>query len=186
MARIKRPFIETPSEKAAFVYGIQLAAEVAKDYDKYSYHSHLVSECILGKLNVTKRHPRKNPHAKKIKEALDRLDKKISSVEGTMRFMALAIPPFKVVTRTVDVGRGQKINVKEAVTPEGHYIGDPSFAEKLVSKYGISRFELRTPRSKVCSVGFSNKSKLWYGWSHRAIDSFETRAAAARFAESVS
>lgn len=88
--RIKRPFIETPSEKAAFVYGIQLAAEVAKDYDKYSYHSHLVSECILGKLNVMKGRPHKNPQAAKIKAAFDRLDKKMDGLEGTMRFMALA------------------------------------------------------------------------------------------------
>lgn len=88
--RIKRPFIETPSERAAFVYGIELAAEVAKDYDKYSYHSHLVSECILGKLNVLKGRPRKNPWAAKIKEALDRLDRKVGNLEGTMRFMALA------------------------------------------------------------------------------------------------
>jgi len=88
--RIKRPFIETPSEKEAFRYGIELAASVASDYDKYSYHSHLVSECILGKLGVTKGRPHKNPWAAKIKEALDRLDRKVGNLEGTMRFMTLA------------------------------------------------------------------------------------------------
>ncbi len=87
--RIKRPFIETPSEKAAFLYGIQLAAEIAKDYDKYSYHSHLVSECILAKLNVRGR-PHKNPWAAKIMKALDSLDRKVGNLEGTARFMALA------------------------------------------------------------------------------------------------
>lgn len=90
MARLKRPFIETPAEKAAFVYGIQLAAEVAKDYDKYSYHSHLVSECILAKLNVMKGRPHKNPWAAKIKKALDSLEQKVNNLEGTTRFMALA------------------------------------------------------------------------------------------------
>lgn len=88
--RIRRPFIETPSEKAAFRYGIELAAEVAKDYDKYSYHSHLVSECILGKLNVMKGRPHKNPWAAKIMKAVDSLERKVDGLDGTMRFMALA------------------------------------------------------------------------------------------------
>ncbi len=87
--RIRRPFIETPSEKAAFRYGIELAAEIAKDYDKYSYHSHLVSECILAKLNVRKK-PHKNPWAAKIMKALDSLDRKVDGLEGTVRFMTLA------------------------------------------------------------------------------------------------
>lgn len=41
-------------------HGIRYAAEVASRYDKLSSHDHLVSECILGKLNVLKRRPRKN------------------------------------------------------------------------------------------------------------------------------
>lgn len=88
--KIKRPFIETPAEKAAFIYGIQLAAEVASAYDKYSYHSHLVSECILGKLNVMKGRPHRNRWAKRIKEALDQLEHKVDSLGGTVRFMARA------------------------------------------------------------------------------------------------
>lgn len=84
---VKRPLsIDLPSLR----YGIFLAAEVASDYDKYSYHDHLVSECILGKLNVLKRRPRKNPAAAKIKEALDRLERKVDGLEGTTRFMAMA------------------------------------------------------------------------------------------------
>lgn len=86
--KIKRPFIETPAERAAFLYGIRLAAEVASDYDKYSYHGHLVSECILGKLNVMKGRPRKNPWAAKIKKALDRLERKVDNLMGTSRFLA--------------------------------------------------------------------------------------------------
>jgi hypothetical protein len=87
IVKIKRPLsIDGPSMK----YGIQLAAEVAKDYDKYSYHDHLVSECILGKLNVLQGRPKKNPAAAKIKQALDRLERKVDSLEGTTRFMARA------------------------------------------------------------------------------------------------
>lgn len=45
-------------------YGIRLAAEVAADYDRLSSHDHLVSECILGKLNLLERKPRKNKRNK--------------------------------------------------------------------------------------------------------------------------
>lgn len=94
--------------------------------------------------------------------------------------------PYVIVTTKVNLGRGRKADMDEARTPDGHFIGEPRFAEELVRKYGIFRFELRTPKSSVCSVGFSPKKKKWYGWSHRAIAGFKTRAAAARFAESVS
>lgn len=72
------------------VSGIKLAAEVAKDYDKMSYHGYLVSECILGKLNVLKGRPRRNPEALKIKKALDGLEHKVDGLAGTTRFMAKA------------------------------------------------------------------------------------------------
>lgn len=49
----------------AFAYrarqdGICQAAAVAADYDRLSSHDYLVSECILGKLNIMKRKPRRN------------------------------------------------------------------------------------------------------------------------------
>lgn len=43
--------------------GIKLAASVAADYDHLSSHDYKVSECILGKLNVLKRKPRRNRKA---------------------------------------------------------------------------------------------------------------------------
>lgn len=70
------------------ISGIRLAADVAKDYDKLSYHGYLVSECILGKLNVLKGNPRKNPAAKRISEALDRLDRGLDVIQGQQRFIA--------------------------------------------------------------------------------------------------
>lgn len=82
--KIKRPLsIDPPS----FFYGIKLAAEVASGYDKYSSHSHLVSECILGKLNVLKRRPRKNPAAEAMNAVISRIERKLDSLEGTVRFM---------------------------------------------------------------------------------------------------
>lgn len=42
------------------IKGVRMAAEIASEYDHSSSHPYLVSECILGKLNVLKRKPRKN------------------------------------------------------------------------------------------------------------------------------
>lgn len=74
--------------RKAQVSGIKLAADVAKDYDKLSSHGHLVSDCILGKLNVLKGKPRKNKAAVTVEQALSRLEQKVSNLEGTIRFMA--------------------------------------------------------------------------------------------------
>ena len=41
--------------------GAEAAAAVAADYDRLSSHDHLVSDCILGKLNIRRRRPRRNP-----------------------------------------------------------------------------------------------------------------------------
>lgn len=59
-----------------------------------------------------------------------------------------------------------------AYTPSGEYIGDPKWGYRLCVKRGI-RPELRTPDSRVCSIGFSTKDGKWYGWSHRAIFGFK-------------
>jgi hypothetical protein len=75
--------------------------------------------------------------------------------------------------------------LRAAFTPGGDYIGDPSTAHTLCVHYGIVP-EPRTPQSKMCSVGYSKRRRKWYGWSHRAIAGFKTRAQAARYAESVS
>ncbi len=73
----------------------------------------------------------------------------------------------------------------QAFSLNGNYIGSEKDAIFLTEKYGIEP-EKRTEKSSVCSIGYSEKKKLWYGWSHRAISGFATRAEAAKFAESVS
>lgn len=96
-------------------------------------------------------------------------------------------PPFRIEIEKIDVGKGRpKMDMPKAVSKDGHFIGSPSDAKMLWKKFGITVFELRTSKSKVCSVGYNPTKKLWYGWSHRGISSFKTRAAAAKFAESVS
>ncbi|MGI0148686.1 MAG: hypothetical protein ACREDF_04040 [Thermoplasmata archaeon] len=95
--------------------------------------------------------------------------------------------PYLVRHEFVSIAKGSKpVLVKSAYSKEGHYIGDPEVAERLWKRYGIEQFELRTSKSQVCSIGWSQRDKLWYGWSHRAIDGFKTKREAADFAESVS
>ena len=79
---------------------------------------------------------------------------------------------------------GTFLEILSAYTLTGHYIGDPGAARHLCVRRGI-RPEPRVPGNHVCSVG-KDKRGRWWGWSHRAISSFATRRAAARFAESVS
>lgn len=45
-------------------------------------------------------------------------------------------------------------------------------AEVLAKKYGITQREKRTPTSQVCSIGYSERKKKHFGWSHRAIAGF--------------
>lgn len=66
----------------------------------------------------------------------------------------------------------QSVYVDAAYTKDDKYIGDPKMARFLKDKYGIDKFELRTPESNICSIGYSPRNQKWYGWSHRAICGF--------------
>jgi len=61
--------------------------------------------------------------------------------------------------------------VKSAYTPMGDYIGDKKMAHLLCTEKGIKP-EKAHPSHKVCSIGFCETEKKWYGWSHRAIFGF--------------
>jgi len=61
--------------------------------------------------------------------------------------------------------------IESAYTHDELYLGNPEEARFLCEKMGI-RPELRTPTSKVCSIGFCEKEQKWYGWSHRAMGYF--------------
>lgn len=67
--------------------GIRLAASVAEDYDKYSSHPYLVSDCILGKLNVLKGRVRKNKAAQKLDTIISHIERKVDSIESMTRFL---------------------------------------------------------------------------------------------------
>lgn len=79
---------------------------------------------------------------------------------------------YEVRTEEVSLGEGDKPCImKSAYTPDGDYIGDSRSAYRLCKIRGIKP-ELRTDTSNVCSIGFCEKEKKWYGWSHRAIYGF--------------
>ena len=65
----------------------------------------------------------------------------------------------------------QPIVLKSAYTSSGDYIGDPRMANFLIRKKGIKP-EKANPSHNVCSIGFCEAEKKWYGWSHRAIFGF--------------
>lgn len=54
-------------------------------------------------------------------------------------------------------------------TNDGKYVGNPEFAKHL-EKLDID--PKLVGNNTVCSIGFSPKTNLYYGWSHRAIVGF--------------
>lgn len=62
--------------------------------------------------------------------------------------------------------------IKSAYTLNGDYIGDYKTANIICKNKGINPEKIH-PDSCVCSIGFSEKDKKWYGWSHRAIYGFK-------------
>jgi hypothetical protein len=65
----------------------------------------------------------------------------------------------------------EDFTMTHAETPTGDYIGDSQTAYRLCKKRGI-RPEKITPSNSVCSVGWCEKKKVWFGWSHRSIAYF--------------
>lgn len=62
--------------------------------------------------------------------------------------------------------------IESAYTKDGDYMGNVKTAKFLTEKKGITKFEKRTRTSSVVSIGFNEKEKKWFGWSHRAICGF--------------
>ncbi len=92
-------------------------------------------------------------------------------------FEAIVIDEGKAPTGARDIAeyinqnKGVTLVIKSAYTPTGDYIGDKKRAHFLCSKKGIKP-EKRTTTSKVCSIGWCQSERRWYGWSHRAICGF--------------
>lgn len=78
----------------------------------------------------------------------------------------------------------EPLRFEQAYTLDNKYIGGVDDAEYICCKNKISP-EIAQPSHGVCSVGQSDDGK-WFGWSHRAMSSFDNRDEAVAFAESVS
>ena len=66
---------------------------------------------------------------------------------------------------------GEDFKAKNAYTPSGDYIGPSKKAHRLCKTRGIKP-ELVDNSWSVCSIGFCEKDKKWYGWSYRHIYGF--------------
>jgi hypothetical protein len=80
---------------------------------------------------------------------------------------------YKIVSEKVKIADDDTcpfVILKSAYTLDDRYIGSVEDAEPLFEK-GIKP-ELSSPDNKVCSIGFSDKDKKWWAWSHRAIQGF--------------
>lgn len=84
---------------------------------------------------------------------------------------------YQVRTERVEMEDCPTITVKTAYTPNGAYIGTSVWGHRLCKKHGIKPELSPAPTydgqpRHVCSIGFSEKSQKWYGWSHRAFYGF--------------
>lgn len=53
-----------------------------------------------------------------------------------------------------------------------YYIGDEKTADYLTKEKGLTQLQPVNTESKVCQIGFNEKTGQWFGWSHRAIYPF--------------
>jgi len=84
-----------------------------------------------------------------------------------------SFPHYDVRIELVDKSwGGSEFEMKSAYSKQGGYIGSWLAARRLVQRYGIIHFEVKTG-CKTVSIGYSPARKKWYGWSHRAIFGFK-------------
>ena len=69
------------------------------------------------------------------------------------------------------VPEDESFMMRSAFTSDGEYIGTPKDARVLIVKRGI-RPEKADPGHSTCSIGFCERDRKWYGWSHRALCGF--------------
>lgn len=94
---MSKPITLEGIEAAGFKRGVEAAADLADSYNGCTDHSHMLGDCILGKLNLTKRKsPRPNKARQPLREAeanaarlyLAACDDRIDIVESGKLFAA--------------------------------------------------------------------------------------------------
>ena len=98
---------------------------------------------------------------------------KVKKVISTRKYSTNTVP-YEVRKEVWDGSdtSGEDIEMTMAYTPEGHWIGEPKLAQRLCKDKGIKP-ELADDSNNICSIGYCEKDKKWYGWSHRAIFGFK-------------
>lgn len=76
------------------------------------------------------------------------------------------------ITGEYGMHKTESMNMTSAYNLNGDYIGNSKTANLLCKKKGIKP-ELSKRTHCVCSIGYSERDKAWYGWSHRAIFGFK-------------
>ena len=66
---------------------------------------------------------------------------------------------------------GDGLFMKNAYTLDGDWIGDTNTANYLCRKKGIAP-EKKNETIDICTIGYSELTKKYYGWSHRALCGF--------------
>ena len=61
--------------------------------------------------------------------------------------------------------------VEYAFTFEGNLIGDIKIAKLLINTKGIKP-ELRSSIDSICSIGYSKKKQMYYGWTYGKLRGF--------------
>jgi hypothetical protein len=90
---------------------------------------------------------------------------------------------YDVRTEIITDGDDPSFTLRRAYTPEGYFIGTPKFARRLIVSRGIAP-ELAYPRDTICSIGFCEKERRWYGWrSADRLYKFDARDVAIAFVE---
>lgn len=68
-------------------------------------------------------------------------------------------------------GAGIDQRVQYAFTPEGDLIGDIKMTKLLINTKGIKP-ELRLPIDSICSIGYSKKKEMYFGWTYGKLRGF--------------
>lgn len=91
--------------------------------------------------------------------------------EKTVRYTEV-LPQYGLIKRVCSITSiySKPFEVVEYTNLNGDYVGDYDTAKMLMDK-GIEPM-LASPDHSVCSIGFCPEESKWYGWSHRAMNSF--------------
>ena len=80
---------------------------------------------------------------------------------------------YNVVEDIVQIGSesGDTMKTTSIMNKAGEYAGPAEDVRKFFDEHAIAP-EMRTEDANVCTVGWSEKERKYYGWSHRAAFGF--------------